>query len=205
MPMAAAEALPPSKPPLTLDLDGVLAQPPLGWNVALSRRLDLPPPPATVRRVAVTTRGQRRYWLLRAGLELLRYSGRRPRPGVQAALADLSQVRTLGVLSGRCWVVRPLVRRWLERHGLSPYLAALWLNDTPLPSAQFKLWVLQRQGVHEHVDDDGGTAAYLARHGVTVYLCDWPRNRGLPYPPGVERVRDLREVAWRLRTAAPAP
>jgi hypothetical protein len=187
-------------PTLALDLDGVVVRPPLGWNPAISRRLDVPPLPETVRRVATGTRWQRNYWLMRAALEVGRYSRRQPLPGVREAIPELAAVRRLVVVSGRRWVVRPLVRRWLALHGLTDYVADVHLNDVHLPSAQFKLWTLQRLGIGEHVDDDGATAYYLARHSaVVVYLCDWPRNRGLPYPAGVRPVRNLLEVARRLR------
>jgi FMN phosphatase YigB (HAD superfamily) len=183
------------RPVLTLDLAGVIVQPPLGWNVAISRRLDVPPLPPTVRRVNTGTRWRRGYWMLRTGLEVARYTGRRPLPGVREALAALADRRRLFVLSGRRWVVRPLVERWLERYGLAPYVSAVYLNDAYLPSAQYKLHTLQGLGASEHVDDDGATAYYLARHGgITVYLCDWPRNRGLPYPGTVQVVRNLSEV-----------
>jgi hypothetical protein len=187
-------------PVLTLDLDGVIVRPPLGWNVAISRRLDVPPLPATVRHVDTGSRWREGYWLVRSGFEVARYSGRRPLPGVRDALAALAEQRRLVVLSGRRWVVRPLVWRWLRRHGLAPYIADVHLNDAHLPSAQYKLYTLRRLGATEHVDDDGATAYYLASHGgVTVYLCDWPRNRGLPYPASVKVVRGLGGVADRLR------
>ena len=193
----------PDRPLLALDLDGVIVRPPLGWNVAISRRLDVPALPALVQPVGAHTRWGRNYWLVRAGLELARYSGRRPLPAVREALAELAEVRRLCILSGRRWVVRPLVRRWLARHGLAEYVADVHLNDVQRPSAQFKLWTLQRLGIGEHVDDDGATAYYLAsRAAVVVYLCDWPRNRGLPYPPTVRAVRDLSDVARLLRAQA---
>jgi hypothetical protein len=183
-------------PILGLDLDGVLVRPPLGWNMAISRRLALPPLPAEVPPLRLDTRWQRSYWLARAGFEVARYLGRRPLPGVAEALAALATVRRLEVVSSRRWLVRPLVRRWLERHGLAPYIAAIHLNDRPLRGPQFKLWLLRDRGIAEHVDDDGATAFYLASRGIaTVYLCDWPRNRGLPYPAGVRRVRGLPDVA----------
>ena len=185
-------------PALTLDLDGVIVRPPLGRNVAISRRLDLPPLPSPIRHVDTATRWRHTYWLLRSGFEIARYSGRQPLPGVRDALAALAERRRLLVLSGRRWVVRPLVWRWLARNGLAEYVAEVHLNDAHLPSAQFKLYTAQRLGVAEHVDDDGATAYYLARHGLTVYLCDWPRNRSLPYPPGVRVVRNLAEVPRRL-------
>jgi len=189
------------RPFLALDLDGVIVRPPLGWNVAISRRLDARPLPVDVPGLGAHTRWGQRYWLARSAFEIARYSGRRPLPGVRAAMAELARVRQLAVVSGRRWVVRPLVRRWLERHGLAEYVAAIYLNDVALPSAQFKLWTLQRLGIGEHVDDDGATAYYLASHGAVVYLCDWPRNRGLPYPPSVRPVRDLTDVARLLRAS----
>jgi hypothetical protein len=186
-------------PTLSLDLDGVVVRPPLGWNPAISRRLDVPPLPDTVQRIGVGTRWQQNYWLLRGGLEVARYSRRRPMPGACEAIPLLASVRRLVVVSGRAWVVRPMVRRWLAVHGLADYVTDIQLNDVRLPSAQFKLWTLQRLSIAEHVDDDGATAYYLASRGaVTVYLCDWPRNRGLPYPKQVRPVGNLLEVAHRL-------
>ncbi|HEY7068111.1 MAG TPA: hypothetical protein VII06_42060 [Chloroflexota bacterium] len=186
-------------PTLALDLDGVIVRPPLGWNVAISRRLDTPPLPEPVRTLGLERPWRQQYWLARSALEFARYARRAPLPGVRDALARLATVRRLVVVSGRRWVVRPLVRRWLARHGLDPHVAAIYLNDVALPSAQFKLWTLRRLGIGEHVDDDGATAYYLASHGgVIVYLCDWPRNRGLPYPPGVRPVPSLLALAERL-------
>jgi hypothetical protein len=191
-----------ARPVIALDLDGVIVRPPLGWNVAISRRLEVPPLPSAVERVGTDPSWRRRYWLLRAGVEAARYLGRRPLPGVVEAVAELAELRHPVVVSGRRWVVRPLVRRWLERHALARYVTGVYLNDVRLPSAQFKLWTLQRLGIAEHVDDDGATAYYLASRGaIVVYLCDWPRNRGLPYPQRVQPVRSLAEVPSRLRRA----
>lgn len=187
-------------PTLALDLDGVIVRPPLGWNVAIGRRLDLPVLPEAVQGIGTHTPWGRRYWLARAGFEVARYSGRSPLPGVREALPELAALRRLVVVSGRRWVVRPLVRRWLARNGLADYVADVYLNDVALPSAQFKLWTLRRLQIGEHVDDDGSTAYYLASHSAAVvYLCQWPRNRGLPYPANVRPVRDLRDLARRLR------
>jgi hypothetical protein len=191
------------RPTLALDLDGVVVRPPLGWNVAISRRLDTPPLPQPVPGLGLDRRWRQRYWLARSALEFARYGGRQPLPGVRDALARLAKVRRLVIVSGRRWVVRPLVRRWLARHGLAEYVADVYLNDVALPSAQFKLWTLQRLAIGEHVDDDGATAHYLASHSaVVVYLCDWPRNRGLPYPASVQPVPSLLALAHRLQAEA---
>ena len=192
-----------ARPTLALDLDGVIVRPPLGWNVAISRRLDMPPLPEAVPGLGLERHWRQRYWLARSALEFARYGGRQPLAGVREALARLATVRRLVVVSGRRWVVRPLVRRWLARHGLAEYVADVYLNDVALPSAQFKLWTLQRLAIGEHVDDDGATAHYLASHSaVVVYLCDWPRNRGLPYPEGVQPVPSLLALAHRLQVEA---
>jgi hypothetical protein len=193
-----------AKPGIGLDLDGVIVRPPLGWNVAISRRLDLPPLPTRIERPGAPVGWRRSFVLLRSALEVARYLARRPMPEVRDALAELATRRHPVVVSGRSWLVRALVERWLERYGLAPYVAAVYLNDVALPSAQFKLSVLQRLGIGEHVDDDGATALYLARHGIAVYLCDWPRNRGLPYPTNVQPVRSLLEVPRRLQPASAA-
>jgi hypothetical protein len=187
------------RPTLALDLDGVIVRPPLGWNVAISRRLDTRPLPETVPMLGLDRRWGQRYWLARSALEFARYGGRQPLPGVREALARLATVRRLVVVSGRRWVVRPLVRRWLARHGLVEFVADVYLNDVALPSAQFKLWTL-RLTIGEYVDDDGATAHYLASHSaVVVYLCEWPRNRGLPYPGNVQPVPSLLALAHRLQ------
>jgi hypothetical protein len=192
-----------SLPTLALDLDGVIVRPPLGWNVAISRRLDTPALPESVAGLGLERRSRQQYWLARSALEFARYTGRRPLPGVREALRRLATVRRLVVVSGRRWVVRPLVRRWLARYGLSEFVADVYLNDVALSTAQFKLWILQRLDIGEHVDDDGATAHFVASHSqVVVYLCDWPRNRGLPYPPGVQPVPSLLALAHRLQAEA---
>jgi hypothetical protein len=44
-------------------------------------------------------------------------------------------------------------------------------------------------------------AYYLAHNGIRVFLRDWPRNRGLPYPREVTVYHRLEEVAEVLSAA----
>ncbi len=187
-----------TKAPIGLDLDGVLCRPPLGVNLTISRRLDLPPLPEKISRPAAGSRwGQHLLWWV---VDALRYTGRRPLPGVREELAALADLRTPVIVTARHARTLPLIRRWLERHGLAPFIQAVYANGTGLPSAHFKLLTLRQHRIVEHVDDDGSIVYYLARHGLRrVYLRDWPRNRGLPYPPNVLVVRSLREVADDIR------
>lgn len=179
-------------------MDGVIVAPPLGINLSISRRLHIAPltPEETARAQPAAQpqlAGSGPFW---RWVNRLRYAGRRPLPGVREALAALAQRRELHIVSARSAANRPDVERWLAEHGLAEYIAAVHLNAANLAPPRFKLAVLANLGIAEHVDDDGATAYYLAMQGrVRVYLCDWPRNRGLPYPDEVRRVASLHEVA----------
>jgi phosphoglycolate phosphatase-like HAD superfamily hydrolase len=181
-------------PPISVDLDGVVVRPPFGLNVVISRSVGRPLLGAELREPS--TRVSR----LRALMELGRFGFRRPLPGVREALAELATLRTVHFLSARSHAGRRTTERWLERNGLLHYATAVHLSPGGVPSRHFKLRTVQALGITEHVDDDPGTADYLARHaGVTVYLCDWPRSRGLDFPKGVVRVEDLAGVTSLLR------
>jgi hypothetical protein len=181
------------RPPISLDMDGVICTPFLGKNIAISRKLTLPPLPPTVREAAPESR--RAYQRLRRRWETVRYLGRRPLPDVRDGLEALRKVRQPLLVTGRSWFARHLIQRWLERYDLAGYFSQVIPNNTNLAPVHFKLWTAQRLGHREHVDDDGSAAYYLASHGIRVFLRDWPRNRGLPYPPGVTVYRHLTEVA----------
>lgn len=186
------EPAPPAdvRPLLTLDFDGVICSPILGWNAGIHRSfLDPDAPPLPARLWPRWTAGP---W------DHLRYDLRRPLPEAGVALATLARVRRLVVLTGR----RSSPDRWLRRHGLRAYIDQIVLNEGPLRSPHFKLHAIQELGAAEHVDDDPRTVELLARRSsVTVYLRDWPKNRGLLYDAGIARIHDLAELASRLTTA----
>lgn len=185
----------PDRPFIMLDLDGVIARPALGWNVAISRNLGIPPLPEEVRRADPAARRSARHALRRLTHEV-RYLGRQPLPTAREGLAAIARLRRPIIVTGRSWLVQASIRRWLDRYGLASFVEDVVPNDTNLRTAQFKLRIARERGIAEQVDDDGSIAYYLARQGLTrVYLCDWPRNRGLPYPPNVVVVRGLIEVA----------
>jgi hypothetical protein len=199
-----ASALAADGPILSVDMDGVLAAPPLGLpNLSISRRLITAPVPD-----AVVPRGKELSALQRraaAWLQRLRYGSRALLPGVADGLAAIARHRELVLVTGRSWHGRETIEDWLERHGLRGYFTEVHCNDTGLASAPFKLYTARRLRAVEHVDDDGAVAHYLASNGLArVYLRRWARNRGLPYPPNVVEVSSLLELAEHLQTTAAA-
>lgn len=184
------------RPLITLDFDGVICRPILGWNIGISRDFldpDAPPRPADVPP----------RWFSRPA-DYLRFNFRRPLPEVGPALEDLHAIREVVILTGRRSDPSP----WLRRYRLDRYIDRIVINDGELRSAHFKLDMVERLEAAEHVDDDGRTVQLLAqRSRVRAFLRDWPRNRGLPFAAGVTRVADLADVARRLRlevSAGPA-
>lgn len=175
------------RPLMTLDMDGVFCEPPLGQNLGIHRTFyesDAPPPPARV------------YprWL-NAPLDRLRFDFRRPMPGAREALTRLATARRLVVVTGR----RTRPDWWLRHYGFEGLFEAVYVNDTHFGSAHYKQAALRRLRPAEHVEDDARTAQLLAQTGVgPVYLCDWPRNRDLPLDPRIVRVSGLVELADRL-------
>ncbi|MGE0228092.1 MAG: hypothetical protein AB7I38_12965 [Dehalococcoidia bacterium] len=176
------------RPVTTLDFDGVICRPILGWNIGISRQFvdpDAAPVPARVPP----------RWFSRPA-DYLRFNFRRPLPGIDAALDQLHAIREVVILTGR----RTDPRAWLRRYGLDRHIDRIVINDTGLRSAHFKLRMIARLEASEHVDDDGRTAQLLAQRSQTrVYLRDWPRNRGLPFAAGVTRVADLGDFVLRIR------
>lgn len=194
---ASAGARQPSaaRPPIGVDLDGVISSPLLGWNIAISRRTDLPSPPTSFAHDWPRGPARPLLWLANAA----RFFARVPTPDAREGLQLLAQRRSVVLITGRSHLARSLTERWLRRHGLEQYVAELRCNDTDLRTAHFKLRVLRERAITEHVDDDGATAMFLARSGLgRVYLRDWPRNRGLPYPANVVRILSLSDLAQHL-------
>ncbi len=175
-------------PLLTIDMDGVICQPPFNRNLGIHRAFldpDAPPPAARVPA----------RWFKRI-VDPVRFELRRPLPGAREALAELRALRTLLLLTGR----RSPPDRWLRRHGFTSLLDGVVINETPLRSPHFKLQAIADLGAAEHIDDDGRTVQLLAqRSEAQPYLRDWPRNRGLPLDERVRRVAGLGALAALLR------
>lgn len=183
-------------PILTVDMDGVLCRPASWFNFVISRDIERSPDLSTPRR---EPSAKQRWAETRFG-QVLRYRWRPAMPGVANALADLAEVRRLVLLSGRPETSRKATEDWLRRRGLRELFSEVLLNDRGLPNASFKLRVARERDVREHVDDDGRVAYFLTKDAPrTVYLIAWWANSGLPYPPGVLRVRSLGHAAERIR------
>ncbi len=172
---------------MTVDMDGVFCEPPFGRNLGIHRTFYSPtaaPPPARLYP----------HWLT-ASLDHLRFDFRRPMPGARDALLRLATVRRLVVVTGR----RTRPNWWFRHHRFEGLFEAVYVNQSSLGSAHFKQALLRRLQPAEHVEDDGRTAQLLAQTGdAVIYLCDWPRNRGLPLDPRIVRVAGLVELADRL-------
>ncbi len=193
--------LDPKLPAIAFDLDGVICRPPFGLNIAIRRGLRGRPLPLELLS-GQDARPRSSTHLIRLGLEVLRFAGRRPMPDAAAGLRAVVAMRRPMVVTGRSAAGRVLLERWLERYGLRQYFAEVLPNGTALSSSQYKLWTARSRGLREHVDDDGSTVYYLATNGLpAIYLRDWPRNRGLPYPPTVHVLRSLEELADLLAKA----
>ncbi|MBV9119942.1 MAG: hypothetical protein JOZ39_04485 [Chloroflexi bacterium] len=185
------------RPPISLDMDGVVCTPFLGRNIAISRKTTLQPLPGQVRQIDAATR--RTYTRVRHRWETVRYMGRKPLPGIREGLQALCEVRRPVLVTGRSWFARHLIAGWLKRYELDGFFEQILPNNTDLSGPHYKLWTARRLAHAEHVDDDGSVAMFLSQHGVRVFLRDWPRNRGLPYPAEVTVYKRLEEVAAILK------
>ncbi len=185
---------PAALPLLTLDFDGVICRPPFGQNLGIHRTFLDPAAPAPPARIYPG-------WL-NGPLDHLRFDARAPMPRVREALETLLPLRRIVIVTGR----RTAPTWWLRHHGLEALVDDVVVNDTGLKSPHFKLAALTALGAFEHADDDPRTVQLLAQASATrVFLCDWPRNRDLPYAEAVERVHDLREVAQRITEGRRSP
>ena len=176
----------------SFDLDGVLAEPPFGWNPAINRDVGLTPNPGADLPTADTRQLPDR--LLAETWYRFRYVLRPPRPSaLQAVKLAATHGRAI-VLTGRHERGRRQTEAWLANHGFAAHIEDLVMNATPLKSARYKEAFLHGRKVALHVDDDAATAALLARCGIPSALVSWPRNRDLDYPQGVTRCDDLSDV-----------
>lgn len=176
----------------SFDLDGVLAEPPFGWNPAINRDVGLTPDP-DAHLPAVDAR-QLADRLLAATWYRFRYVLRPPRPGALEAVRLASSHGPVIVLTGRHERGRRQTEAWLADHGFAVCVDELVMNATPLKSARYKEAYLLGRKATLHTDDDAATVALLARCGIPAALVAWPRNRDLEYPPGVTRCEDMSDV-----------
>jgi hypothetical protein len=185
-------------------MDGVLCRPILWFNLAISRDVQRAP---DLRERQVKAIGSFARRVIDSDLgQSLRYGWRPPMPQVREGLAALSDVRRLVLLSGRPETARGATERWLKKNGLRDYFSDVILNDRGMPNSSFKLYVTRQRGSLEHVDDDGRVAYFLTKDADrTVYLVSWLANAGLPYPPGVRRVRSLAHAANLIRESHVLP
>ncbi len=181
-----------SKPLIGIDMDGVICRPPLGLNLPIA------PGPYSEKSLLP---GQRR---VPQGLNLLalklflklKYFARTPLPGALAGIQAISEHRTPVLVTSRNCAGKTIIDAWLKKYGFAQFFAAVHSNGLGLPSPDFKWHMCSRLGIKEFIDDDGRVADHLSRKGLkSVFLRDWPRNRGYVYLPNVTRVQNLTEVA----------
>ena len=180
------------KPLIGIDMDGVICRPPLGLNVPIAPGpyAERPSPPEH-------RQPPRGFSLLALKLFLkLKYFHREPLPGALEGIRAISLYRTPVLVTSRNAAGMPLIVAWLKRYGFIDLFHEVHPNDSGFPSPDFKWHMCSRLGIKEFVDDDGRVADHLSRKGLqTVFLRDWPRNRGYHYLPNVTRVKGLDEVA----------
>lgn len=178
----------------SFDLDGVLAEPPFGWNPAINRDVSLKPVANPAPVLPPTGESTLLDRVLTATWYQIRYLLRPPRPGALAAVRAASERGSVIVLTGRHERGRQPTEAWLVRHGFAELIDELVMNASVLRTARYKEAYLRRHGATLHVDDDAATAALLARNGVRSALVEWPRNRDLSYPKSVIRCANLGQV-----------
>ena len=184
-----------SRPQIAFDLDGVLARPPLGFNVAISRHLHTRPLPSDfVKHDSDAARSQS---ILKLGFESLKYRGRQALPDAVEGLKAVSQYRRPVIVTARSWIGKQIIDAWLTRHGMREYIDDIVPNNTNLSPSMHKLRVARERGFREHVDDDGAVAFYLAHHDDldVIYLRTWWLNQGIVFPEKVLRIRTISDIA----------
>lgn len=192
------------KPYISFDFDGVICRPPFGQNRVLGRMLHEEELPESIRMVdgPATTMKRQIYLQARGLVEDLKYFGRDPMTAAREGIIAVSQYRTPIIVTGRSYMAKSIIDAWLKRYNMEEYFAAIYANNTALPTRQFKLYMLRRLNIDEHIDDDGAITYYLAKKGVKqLFLRDWPRNQGLPYPPNVTHFTNIAEIAQHLSRA----
>ena len=190
-----------NKPLISFDFDGVVCLPPFGQNRVLGRHLHDEELPENIRMVdGPATTWQRRTYLQARGLfEDLKYLGRVPMANAREGIIEVCKYRTPVIITGRSYMAKRIIEAWLKKFDMADYFSAIYANNTALPTRQFKLYMLRRLNIQEHLDDDGAITYYLATKGIKqLFLRDWDRNQGLPYPPNVEHFTNISEIVATL-------
>lgn len=184
-----------NRPQIAFDLDGVLCRPPLGFNVAISRRLHTRPLPSDF--VRHDSDEARSHSILKLGFESLKYRGRQALPDAREGLKAVAEFRRPVIVTARSWVGKQLIDAWLTRHGMREFIEDIVPNNTNLSPSMHKLRVAREHGFREHVDDDGAVVFYLAHHDdlERIYLRNWWLNQGISFPEKVVRVSTISDIA----------
>lgn len=188
------------KPLFSFDFDGVICRPPLGQNRVLGRQLHDDELPESVRRVDAPAKGfQDKTWLkFRGFFETIKYLGRIPMPQAREGIVAINELRRPVIITGRSFLAKEIVEAWLKKYDMTQFFEGVYANNTNVGTRLYKLYTLRAMGITEHADDDGAISYYLARKGIQVYLRDWSRNEGLPYPSSVVHFRNIEEIAQHL-------
>ena len=178
------------------DFDGVLCLTPFGRMAvhAPSPVEDLPPNYEDLYRAPAHEQP------LRLVVEYLRFGWRRMAPDAPKLLREIAAAHEVYIVTGRSRAGEPLIRRWLQRHGLDAGVRGIEMAPPGLRPAQHKLATALRLSLDAHIDDDPRTAYHMATHGVPrVYLLDHAGAHGDTTPPaGLVLVRSLAEFAARV-------
>ena len=191
----------PDRPFFSFDLDGVICRPPFGMNQILGRNLHEDELPENIRMAngPATTWSKKNYLKLRGLFETAKYFGRKPMPMAREGIIEISKHRNPVIITGRSFLAHQIVEAWLTRYNMRQYFSGIYPNDTELRTRKYKLHMLRKLNITEHADDDGEITYYLARKGIPrLYLRDWPRNEGLPYPDNVIHFLYIMEIAQDL-------
>ena len=180
------------KPLIGIDMDGVICRPPLGLNIPIA-----PGPYSESSSPPGQRQAPRGLSLLALKLLLkLKYFARPPLPDALVGIKAISEHRTPVLVTSRNGAGSELIDAWLRKYELASFFKEIHPNNLGLSSPDFKWLMCFRLGIREFVDDDGRVADHLSRKGLdTVFLRDWPKNRGYDYLPNVTRVQSLSEVA----------
>ena len=171
---------------IAIDFDGVICQLPFGLNPGISssawssRQLN---------KRKVPREGLSR--LLTELVTRLRYSIRRPRPGVEETLRFLAREYKLALVTARPGHMLGPTKAWLAKHELLDYFDQVIVNETCLPAPLYKLEKARTLGASVFIEDDGRNARFLSSGGIDlVLLVDWPKNRA-DYPDAIQRITTL--------------